>query len=256
MSIGRELRDPWGWLVAAVVGGVAWAAALPVAAAAGVGVGVLGTKVLVGLARGEPRPAGRQPAATADTLPVPHPHSPAGLLLARAEDAVSRLRHLAATPGDPWLRAQVSDVDDEAATALDALRQIGGRVTLVEGSISAGDQRRLTESRSRLTHAMQSTTDPRLRAEQQRGVAAINQQLEISARLDTLRQTLLARMENAVLGLEGLAARMGEVVALGPTAVDHDRAGDLVDSLAVELESLRGGLAEARALADRDPTGD
>ena len=50
MSVRDELRDPWGWLVAGVSGGVGWAVlastlAGPAAIAVGAGIGaaVLGT---------------------------------------------------------------------------------------------------------------------------------------------------------------------------------------------------------------------
>lgn len=254
VSVGDELKDPWGWLVAAVAGGVGWAAlaatspvALPVGLA--IGAAVLGTKVAVGSRR---RAGPKEERTRPDELPVPHPASPAGRLLARAGAATARIEQLSTAPGDPWLRAQVDRIDDESVQALDALRQLGGRITLVEQSIAAGDPRRLQAERTRMVADMRGTTDPRLAEEQRRGIAAMDTQLEVAGRLDTLRQTLLTRMETAVLGLEGLAARMGEVVALGPTSIDHDRAADLIGGLTVELDTLRGGLDEASAISSGD----
>lgn len=254
MSVGAELKDPWGWLLAAVAGGVGWAALAatsPVAVPVGlvIGAAVLGTKVAIGAARGR-RPKAEQ--VREDELPEPHPGSPAGRLLSRGEAAVGRIEQLSRTPGDPWLRSQVDRIDDDSVQAMGALRQLAGRVTLVEQSIVAGDPRRVLAERSRLAGELASTRDPRLAEEQRRGIAAMDQQLEVTARLDTLRQTLLTRMETAVLGMEGLAARMSEVVALGPTAVDHDRAADLIGGLTVELDTLRGGLDEASAMSTGD----
>ena len=258
MGVRDELRDPWGWLVAGVSGGLGWAALAGVTAAAlpigiAVGAAVLGTKVAIGSRTGRkatpslPAPDPRRP----DALPTAHPSSPAGRLLARADAAVARMQQLAATPGDPWLRAQVDSIDDEAGSAVASLRDVAGRVTLVEQSYAASDPRRLVAEDTRVRAELARTTDPRLRDEQARSLQSIAAQLEVAQRLDTLRATLLARMESAVLGLEGLSARMGEIVALGPTVVDHDQAAGLVDELTGELDTLRGGIDEAQRLSSR-----
>jgi len=262
VGVREELRDPWGWLVAGAAGGVGWAALAGVSAAAlpvGVAIGavVLGTKVALGALSGsreadEPTYTDRD---RPDTLPLPVPGSPAARLLVRGDAAVARIASLTEAPGDPWLRDQVSDVGDESAQALTALREVGGRVTLVEQSLDGSDLRRLDAETARLTSSAAAATDERLRAETQRALTAVAQQREVAVRLATLRDTLLARMETAVLGLEGLAARMGEVVALGATAIEHDRAAELVGSLTGELDSLRSGLDDARRLADPPSAG-
>jgi hypothetical protein len=258
----EELRDPWGWLVAGAAGGVGWAVlagatsvALPVGVA--IGAAVLGTKVAIGALTG---PKGRSTPGYSDrerpdSLPLPQPGSPAARLLVRGDAAVRRIAALTEAPGDPWLRQQVSEVDDESGQALTALREVGGRVTLVEQSLEGSDVRHLDAETARLTSSAAAATDDRLRAETQRALTAVAQQREVAARLATLRDTLLARMETAVLGLEGLAVRMGEVVALGATAIEHDRAAELVGSLTGELDSLRSGLDDARRLADPPASG-
>jgi hypothetical protein len=260
MTVGEELRDPWGWLVAGVSGGIGWAALAGVSAAAlpvgiVIGAAVLGTKVAIGAAT---RPRSQQKLEYADRsrpdeLPLPPPNSPAALLLQRGDGAVRRIAALTEAPGDPWLRDQVADVDDESAEALAALREVGGRVTLVEQSMAGSDLRRLDAETARLRSSASAATDDRLRAETERALTALSQQREVAVRLVTLRDTLLARMETAVLGLEGLAARMGEVVALGATAIEHDKAAELVGSLTTELETMRSGLDDARRLADPPP---
>ena len=258
MSVRDELSDPWGWLTAGVVGGLGWAvlagSAVAVPVGVAIGAAVLGTKVVLG-SRSRPGRAGQgeAPGSRPDTLPPPPPGSPAARLIARGDAAVARISALAEAPGDPWLRAQVADVDDESAEAVASLREVAGRVTLVEQSMAGSDLRRLDGEAERLRAAAAAAVDPRVRAETERALEAVAAQREVGVRLGTLRDTLLARMETAVLGLEGLAARMGEVVALGATAIEHDKAAELVSSLTGELESMRAGLDEARDLAERQP---
>jgi hypothetical protein len=260
VSVRDELSDPWGWVTAGVVGGLGWAVlagsagAAAVAAPVGIAIGaaVLGTKVVLGSRRG-PRRAIEEPGSRPDALPLPPPGSPAASLIVRADAAVARISALAEAPGDPWLRSQVADVDDESAEAVASLREVAGRVTLVEQSMEGSDVRRLDAEAARLSAAAASAGDPRVKAETERALAAVAAQREVGVRLGTLRETLLARMETAVLGLEGLAARMGEVVALGATAIEHDKAAELVGTLTGELESMRAGLDEARDLAERQP---
>ena len=63
------------------------------------------------------------------------------------------------------------------------------------------------------------------------------------------REALLAKIRTVVLGLEGLVARVAEVIALGQSGVGltEDRIGELE----AELEALRGGLLETEAFSRR-----
>ena len=187
-----------------------------------------------------------------DSLPVPHRTSPAGLLIGRAETAVNRIRVLAPTPGDPWLREHIADVDAQSTEALGGLRMLGGRVTLAEQSIAAADPARLAQEVERLQSALETTTDPGLREAQEASIRAVREQIDVAARLTALRQSLLTRMEPAVLGLEGVATRMGEIIAIGVTPIEQQRITELVDGLTLDLVALRGGLEEAERLAERD----
>ncbi len=143
MSVRDELRDPWGWVVAATAGGLGWAVLAPVVAPAGlvglgIGAAVLGAKVAMGAGTSRPRRAlDAGGVVRPDDLPKPDPGSSAGRLLARGQVAVARITQLSEAPGDPWLRDQVSDVDDEAEQAL--ARAVGRR--------GAGHPRRAVDGR-------------------------------------------------------------------------------------------------------------
>jgi hypothetical protein len=73
------------------------------------------------------------------------------------------------------------------------------------------------------------------------GVAATR---EATLRLEATQRELHARIEGAVLGLEGLVARLAEIVALSESGADVAS----MDELAFELDTLRTALVETEAL--------
>ena len=62
-------------------------------------------------------------------------------------------------------------------------------------------------------------------------------------------RALPAGVQAVALGLEGLGARLAEVLALGSTAGDVDPSAAQIDELTLELEGLRAGLVETEALS-------
>ena len=68
-------------------------------------------------------------------------------------------------------------------------------------------------------------------------------------RLLRRRDAALAGMQASAVGLEGLAARSGELVALGPAGHDTQEAARIVGDLTDSLDSRSGpGVDEARTL--------
>jgi len=251
MKITQELADPWGWLVAGVSGGVGWAvlagsapAGIPVVAGTLIGIGVLTTKVVLGAIR--PRPPA--PAPVPPRLPSPTPDGAAAELLLRARRAGSRVSYLVGSTSDPWLRDQMSQVDLEVTRVSGSLEEVAGRVTLLEESLVQSEPLRLTDEAARLTTALARATDDQLRTETQSTLAAVERQRDVLRRLEDRRDTMLRRMETTVTGMEGLAARMGEIVAMGASSFEHDDASSRVCALTGDLEALSAGLDEARRL--------
>ena len=254
MSARDEIRDPWGWLVAAVCAGLAWAVlggAMGQAAALLMGllVGsvVLGTKVAVGAIRDR----GQEPRALErprDRLPVaPRGTMQAGLL-ARSIDAVERLEDLVGRPSDPWIAGEVRSVLTDSRLVVDAIAEMAGRVTLLDSSIVGARPDSLAKEIAVLQEQMQRTSDPDVRREQARALAALDAQADAVDRLLRRRDSALAQMQASAVGLEGLAARSGELVALGPAGHDTEEATRIVGDLTDSLDAVRSGVDEARTL--------
>jgi hypothetical protein len=249
----QELKDPLGWIVAATVGGVGAAVLAPalggVAIAAGIGIGaaVLGTKVAIGSRQ---TPSKRSLPRDVD-LPKPPRGSPQAQLLRRADKALTRLQDLTDRSGDEWIHQRIGTVDDQAADVVDSMQELAGRVTVLQRSIASANPDLLDEEAKRLTWQLQNAQDPTLRDEREKTLQAVTGQVESIKRLISLDKTLLSRMHAAAVGLEGLATRAGELVAMGADTVNQERAEQVLGELTSDLDTMREGLEQAEASARR-----
>jgi len=258
VRIRDKLLDPWGGLVAGVAGGLAWAVASASAAAVPLGVGVAaavyGVKVGADLLARRRRAEDAEDAGDAASGPVPLPAprrgSPADQWLARAQGAVRSLVELVDSPASAGSRAQLAPVRAEAAELIDPMRRFAGQVTTVEDALTRVPVPRLQAERVRLDQAVRAAGSATLRAERQRGLDSVDEQLAVAARLTDARDTLLARMQSTALGLEGLVARTAEVLAIAASS-GVDTSGDRIDELTADLDGLRAGLAEAEEVSRR-----
>ena len=247
-KLRRRLSDPWGWVVAAACGGLGWATlagtaptGVPVVAGAAIGATVLGVATLYP-SRVRPR---LSLARTDDRLPTALPGSPEEALLTRAASATARIEVLADAPGDAWLRGEMQRVVSEARAARASLDETAGRVALVTESVAQTDISSLEKSARRLRASLEGGAEPGLDVDTRAALAAVEEQQDLARRLATLRESLLRRMETAVIGLETLSARTSEIVALGSSAYAHHEASGRISAMADELEALRTGLDEA-----------
>lgn len=167
--------------------------------------------------------------------------------LQRAEKAVGALAGLAgATPGPT--ADQLAGIGARAAGAIEGLRETAGQVTLVEQAIARIPSPQLAQRRDRLAGRLAAQTDPDLRAGTERTLADVDGQLASDGRLRAVRDGLLARMEAATLGLEGLVARAAEAAALAASMPGGGRDGEIAE-LTAELDGLRAGLTETGRLS-------
>jgi branched-chain amino acid transport system substrate-binding protein len=170
-------------------------------------------------------------------------------LIKRAEAAVAKLREQTQQPRDEILRAQIGDVDDHAAEVLGDLRRYAEQIEALDRSMHEIPVERLRHDLDEARQERDAAADDTLRAELERSVHALDQQLAVADRLDTTRRTLLARIESAVFDLEGLVVRISELIVMHDSAGATDTEARLSE-LTGDLEGMRAGLTEARGLSE------
>jgi hypothetical protein len=252
VGLSDELRDPWGLVAGGISGGMAWAltaaavgGAPAIALGVGVGAVVIGAKAVTGLfVRDRDGRARDLP-----ELPRPPRGSAAALWLDRAAGAVRGLDELARTSHPGAAGDAVRNAADEAADTLDDLARLGGQVTAVERALGRVDASGLDAEVNRLEQAARYANSDEMREEMTRSAAAVRDRQAVRDRLLGARQTLLARMQAVALGLEGLEARLAEVLAMTATTGGVDTTAQEIAELATELDGLRAGLAETEAIS-------
>jgi hypothetical protein len=252
VSLSDELRDPWGLVAGGISGGMAWAltaAALGGAPAVALGVGigavVVGAKALTGVL------VGREERPRQQDLPRPPRGSAAAQWLSRAEASVRSLEEMARTTSAGASGDAVRTTATEAADTLADLARLGGQVTAVERALQRVDVTGLDTEVNRLEDAVRRATSDQVREELERSAAAVRDRMAVRDRLVDARSTLLARMQAVALGLEGLEARLAEVLAMTATTGGVDTTAQEIAELATELDGLRAGLAETEAISRR-----
>jgi hypothetical protein len=245
MSLAQRLADPWGLVAGGITGGLAGAVA---AASAGFAVGLpiaVGTGAAVWAVKvGLDALTGRS--ATPRAVP---PTGRALYWVQRADKAVGTLRRQSESVADPGLRERVADVDDRAAEVVTDLRRLAGQAAAVGRAAREVNEARLATEAARVRATVDATRDPALRAEQLRSLHALEEQLAVSGRLQSTEASLLARMESTTLGLEGLIAKLAEILALATMAGDSRDADRRLADLGDDLGGLRTGLVESEELS-------
>jgi hypothetical protein len=204
VTVRDEAGDPWGPLIGALVGGLAWAVGVPLALAVVIGAAAYVVRVLTGVATAAL--TGRRSGPV--ELAAPPRGSAAGQLLSRAVAAVREIREQSATLSPGPARDQLATAVDGAASALDGLRRLAAQAAAMDSALQRLDRPRLEAELDRLSKAAQVRASDDIRGELTRSVASVREQLAVYERLTQARAGLLARAESATLGLEGLVARV------------------------------------------------
>lgn len=221
-------------------------AALLALVAAGVLAAVVAGVIIGGLTYGVAALAARGQRELTSAGPRPRRGSPAEVWLHRAEKAVRTLDTQASTAQGEVLRDQVAGVDHGATTVLDAMRRLAAQVTAVEDALYRIDAPRIAAEQTRL-----AGENPPEGSERTDTADTLAEQLAIAERLRATRETLLARMQSSAIGLEGLVARLAEVLALAQTAGGIDTSERQIRGLSDELDGLRAGLLETERVSRR-----
>jgi len=249
VSLSEELRDPWGLLVAGVSGGMAWAVlgagAPAVLVGVGVGAAVLGIKAVTGAL------VHRRPRARVAVPERPPRGTAAAAWFEQAEAAVHALDEMAGTAPQGPTGDAVRRAADDADDALVSLGRVGVQVTAVERALARVDVAGLDAEAARLRQAAEHAPSHELRQEVQRSAAALQDRVQVRDRLRSARDMLLARMQSTTFALEGLVARLAEVVAMTATTGTSDSSAHDLASIGTELDGLRAGLAESEAVSRR-----
>ncbi len=177
------------------------------------------------------------------------PADPVAASLRRAEQAVARLREQTRAPKDPTLRAQLDDVDDKAAEVLADLHRYAAQLPAIDESLRDIPVERLRAELASLEERLNAADDPTLRTELQHAERSLTDQLAVAGRLETARGTLLARIEAAVLDLEGLGHRVAEIIVMHDAAGEDAQTGTKLTELSDDVSSMRSGLAEAQDIS-------
>lgn len=247
MGLAREIRDPWGLVVGGLAGGLAWALALPAGAIFAVGGAVYGVKVLTGAIVNKDQP---KPPPWRRRLPV-RDESPEEGWLERAERAAHAFTALASSVPPGPVAEQANDVGARVQEMLDAISRLAGQVSAVTTALGHVNEGSLNAERAVLVDSLRHMEDPGVRAEIERSVESLDAQLAVHRRLVQARDSLFARLRSSALGLEGLVARLAEIVALTEASATSTQATARIGELSDSLEGLRAGITEAEVLSRR-----
>lgn len=250
MSVADEVRDPWSYVAAGLTGGMGFAVTGEPLAGMAIGAVVFATKLVAGLfTRGADR-ARHRPSQRERRLPVTTRTQEAAWL-DRAKRAQYTFDDIAGSARQGPIAEHVRTFGDEAAESVATLERLAGQASAIRSAMGRLDPRRLVWERDRILHSANRSQDPRVLAERERSLNAVQSQLDAYDRLHGTLTMLLARLESGTLGVEGLVARLAEVIALAETSISAVDGQSKIDELALELEGLRAGLVEAESVSVR-----
>jgi hypothetical protein len=238
--ISAELSEPWGIMVASIIGGVAWAALGPVGL--GIGAAVYGVKVVAGAAMGEAKP--RLEKAPGPLRPAYG--TPAAVWLKRADTAVRSLQDMARGAVNNPTDSAAAHAAEEAVGILDTIKHLAGQSAAVASALATADSAGLDDEAADLRR--RADADPS-DASAQQSADAVGDRMAVRDRLRKAQTALEGRLQSSALGLEGLVARIAELKATTASVGALDPSTADLASLTTEVEGLRQGLADAEQVA-------
>jgi hypothetical protein len=234
----RALRDRTALAVACLALVVGMFLKLPLLTtvllvAAGWGSEVLLRALLEGLIRFEPRTR-------------INPFGSEAVWLLRSEQAVQAINRLAQSAPEGPVADRCRSIAANAALSIAEIRRIAGRASQIGAMLERIDSTRLATEGARLEADLASSHTALVGTELKRAMESVRAQQAVHERLSAAAAAALARVQSASIGLDGLVARMAEIVALADAGSPAaGMAAGHLGELALEMEALRAGLAES-----------
>ena len=223
------------YLLAALIGVAAALLGVAVPVAVGIAAASLAAALIVSSVL-----AGRAPAGGVQaTRP-----SRADTWLDRMDRAIASFDELvgAATPGP--LAADLGDLRSRASAIAERERHLADEFRDLEAAGDPKAAERLIHREERLSRALATERDASIRRRLTDDLARVRAEIARTQRLAGDARSMQSRIENTVLGLEGLVAHAAELVAL-PDAVRSREGDERVEELRGELFALEGVLSDA-----------
>jgi recombinational DNA repair ATPase RecF len=224
-------------LTFAVVIGIAYLAlgsALPLAAGAGALVYALNALFT--------RPA----TARRPKLPALPPGTPETAWVDRALFAVASIDQLRSSARSDAIAERCAAIAVQARLAVTSLHRLAYQASVVAGMTQSTDMNELRAAEERCRAQLSHTTGP-ARIELERNVASLTARRESAERLESTRRDIGGRVQSGALGLEGVVARVAEIVAI----TDDTSRLTPIDELASELDALREALVASEVIGDQ-----
>ena len=178
--------------------------------------------------------------------PAPMPGTTEAAWLERAEFAAASIDRLRRTARSTAIAQRCEGIAVQARLSVAALRRLTYQAGVVSGITRSPEIEELRANEHRLRLQRRELSGPQL-AELDHTIASLIARRESAERLEATHRDLERRIEASALGLEGVVARVAEIVALTD---DNTRATPL-EELVDELDSLRDALVAADDLVPR-----
>ena len=170
------------------------------------------------------------------------PGTPEALWIARAEGAVASIRRLSASAGRGAVAERCAVIAGQAAEAVVILRRLAYQSAVVSRLAGSTDLAELRRTDASLRHQLTVLDEGPARRQNENALRSLTARLEAGERLEETQNELMGRIEGAALGLEGLVARVADIVAR--SELGSGVTAPRVDDLASELDTLRTALIE------------
>lgn len=173
-------------------------------------------------------------------MPAPVAGSVEAVWLERGDRAIASIEQLRRSARSEAVSQRFAAISAQAQLTLAGLRRLAYQAGVVSALTRPAEADELRAAEQRMQKQLEAASGP-LRGELERTLASIVARREAAERLEAARHELHARIESSALGLEGVVARLAEIVAI----TDGAPRGTPVDELVSELDTLRTAMVEA-----------